>query len=100
MEETIALLLCWPWRGVRAKSRSALQSGKPALADGFKALFNIVRQLEPNFHKNSNARVRIWNSVKGTLKKNRIKECRDSLQETKITLLLAMMPRGFVALGK
>ncbi|PQE07814.1 ankyrin repeat-containing protein [Rutstroemia sp. NJR-2017a WRK4] len=69
-----------------------VQWGLECCETKLKSLFNIVQQLDPNFYS-SNRRARIWNSVKVTLKKNKLKEFRDSLEGTKTTLILALMPR-------
>lgn len=52
---------------------------------------NIVRKLEPNF-RSEIGRVRYWYKFKAARKKEALKEFRDSLQETKITLILALTP--------
>lgn len=53
---------------------------------------NIVREFEPNFGSQL-GRVRFWYKFKAARKKQYLKQFRDSLQETKTTLLLALRPR-------
>ena len=59
---------------------------------------NIVREFEPNFSSEI-GRVRFWNKFKAARKKQALKHFRDSLQETKITLLLALRPGWYVGSG-
>ncbi|KAF7505888.1 hypothetical protein GJ744_012423 [Endocarpon pusillum] len=57
-----------------------------------KVLHEIVQEFEPNFTSNL-GRVRFWNKLKAARKKQKLREFRDSLQETKTTLILALTPR-------
>ncbi|PVH68362.1 hypothetical protein DL98DRAFT_631493 [Cadophora sp. DSE1049] len=56
-------------------------------------LISIVRELEPNFSSNSR-RVRMWGAFRAVRKKQKLQRFRDSLQETKTTLVLALMPHS------
>ncbi|KUJ18612.1 uncharacterized protein LY89DRAFT_667688 [Mollisia scopiformis] len=62
-------------------------------------LLSIVREFEPDFTKHS-GRVRLWKAFKAARKEKKLKRFRDSLQETKTTLLLALcriqMPPAYV----
>ncbi|KAF8846789.1 hypothetical protein BDZ45DRAFT_699723 [Acephala macrosclerotiorum] len=55
-------------------------------------LLSIVREFEPDFTSHS-GRVRLWKAFKAAHKKRKVKRFRDSLQETKATLLLALVPQ-------
>ncbi|KAE9374686.1 hypothetical protein N431DRAFT_464918 [Stipitochalara longipes BDJ] len=55
-------------------------------------LLSIVREFEPDF-TNHSGRVRLWKAFKAARKKQKLKRFRDSLQETKTTLLLALVPQ-------
>ena len=55
-------------------------------------LLSIVREFEPDFSAHS-SKVRLWKAFKAARKKQKLKRFRDSLQETKTTLLLALMPQ-------
>ncbi|EPE27940.1 Ankyrin repeat-containing protein [Glarea lozoyensis ATCC 20868] len=54
-------------------------------------LQSIVREFEPNFGSNSR-RVRMWSAFRAVRKKQKLQRFRDSLQETKTTLLITLMP--------
>lgn len=65
-------------------TRSVLES----CADKVSALVGLVDDLEPGFASMS-IRVRKWSAFKATLRSEKIKKFRVSLDETKITLRLA-----------
>lgn len=65
-------------------TRSVLET----CADKVKTLFGLVDDLEPGFTSMSK-RVRKWSALKATLRSEKIKKFRVSLEETKITLILA-----------
>lgn len=62
------------------------------LADIDQLLFGIVRELEPEF-ESKRLSVRLWSGFKAARKKQKMKHFRESLRETKITLLLALIPQ-------
>ena len=62
------------------------------MAELLKALLNIVRDFERSFSSN-NRRVRVWTAFKAARKKEKLKDFRTSLHETKTTLTLALMLR-------
>lgn len=62
------------------------------LADIDQLLFGIVRELEPKF-ESKRLSVLLWSGFKAARKKQKMKHFRESLRETKITLLLALIPR-------
>ena|SRR5436190_5277949 len=58
----------------------------------FKLLLSIVREFEPNFSC-SKPHIRLWNRFKTANKSKKLKRFRDSVQEAKITLMLALVPQ-------
>ncbi|ERF74981.1 hypothetical protein EPUS_08522 [Endocarpon pusillum Z07020] len=60
-----------------------------------KILHGIVQEFEPNFTSHLR-RVRFWNKLKAARKKQKLKEFRESLLETKTTLILALTPKWLV----
>jgi hypothetical protein len=77
----VSLLLSYPIRPLRSSA-----------ANSSKLLLSIVTEFEPNF-SSSVRRIRMWNAFKAARKKQKLKRFRDSLQETKTTLLLALVPQ-------
>jgi hypothetical protein len=63
--------------------------------DALQVLLSIVREFEPDFTIHS-GKVRLWKAFKAARKKQKLKRFRDSLQETKTTLLLALVPQLYV----
>ncbi|ERF75789.1 hypothetical protein EPUS_01619 [Endocarpon pusillum Z07020] len=63
--------------------------------DKVAALHSIVREFEPNF-SSSKPHIRLWTKFKAAHKRQKLKRFRDSLQETKATLLLALLPQLYV----
>ncbi|KAF7508364.1 hypothetical protein GJ744_009355 [Endocarpon pusillum] len=60
--------------------------------DKVAVLHSIVREFEPNF-TSSKPHIRLWNKFKAAHKRQKLKRFRDSLQDTKTTLLLALVPQ-------
>jgi hypothetical protein len=61
-------------------------------ADTEQLLLSIVRELEPKF-ESKRLSVRLWSGFQAVRKKQKMKHFRESLGETKTTLLLALMPQ-------
>jgi hypothetical protein len=80
----------------KVEARTPFSNPLQENSNTFQVLLSIVREFEPDFTKHS-SRVRMWKAFKAARKKQKLKRFRDSLQETKTTLLLALIPQLYVS---